>query len=319
MACLAISILSGCAGLNNQGLPTILPSEYLPTVIALTLEAQGISLPIDEQPTSGLVAPSDRVSFASPEASATQIDLPPTLSIGSTQVTATALDTPTPPADIPYAKIQILNPGPASRLPSPFLMRAFLAPGPNGVVKIELLGEDGRLLMRELKRYDVPEGTQMNTAVEMNFEIQAVAEIGRVQVSIEDNNGKVVALASVDVILLSLGEADTNPPGDLLETIVIREPAPNTLIQGGIVWVYGLARPRTGQPLMIELRSSDDRIVGTRQVAVTLPPDGNHGIFAIDVPYNIDTPTKARVIVWEKGDRIPGIAHLSSLEVMLSP
>jgi hypothetical protein len=201
-------------------------------------------------------------------------------------------------------------------------MRAFLAAGPTGNVQIELLGEDGRLLMREIKTVGANENQQITIATEMKFEIAAAAEAGRVAVSIEDKYGRMLALASTDVILLSLGESDINQPGDLdlRENIVIKEPKANALIQGGEVRVSGEARPVSDKPLVVELQTTDGRIAGiSHMVFVDEAPVGTHGKFSIDVPYSVEEPTKVRLVVWERGDRIPGIVHLSSLEVMLSP
>ena len=203
---------------------------------------------------------------------------------------------------------------------SPFLLRAFLAAGPTGSVQIELLGEDGRLLMREIKKVGADEGKQLNVAAEINFEISAAAEAGRVVVSIEDKYGRTMALASEDVILLSMGELDLNQPGDLRENIIIDEPKGNALIQGGEVQVSGLARPRSDKPLVIELQTTDGRIAGiSHMVHVDDMPTGSYWPFSFEVPYNVEQPTRVRLVVWERGDRIPGMVHLSSLEVLLSP
>jgi hypothetical protein len=200
------------------------------------------------------------------------------------------------------------------------MMRTLLAAGPTGRVQIELQGEDGRLLMREIKAIGANEGQQINIAVEMKFEIAAAAEAGRVVISIEDKYGRIMALASTDVILISLGESDINQPGDLRESIVIEEPKTNALIQGGKVRVSGEARPVSDKPLVIELQTTEGRIAGiNHMVHVDEAPVGSHGKFSVDVPYSVEEPTRVRLVVWERGDRIPGVVHLSSLEVMLSP
>ena len=41
---MSLSLLAGCAGLGRSGLPTPWPAEFMPTAIALTLEAQGIGM-----------------------------------------------------------------------------------------------------------------------------------------------------------------------------------------------------------------------------------------------------------------------------------
>jgi hypothetical protein len=221
--------------------------------------------------------------------------------------------------EIPFAAIQIINPGPTSRLVSPFLLKAVVRAEPQGSVLIELLGEDGRLLMREVRNFFVERRQQINLAVEVNYEIAAVAEAGRLQISVVDEFNRPVSVASTDLILLSLGRADVNPSGDLLENIVIQSPKENALIQVGTVRVSGLARMRTGQPLLIELETTDGKIVGTRQVNLTPVPGSTHGLFAIDVPYQVSAPTKARLRIWEPGDRIPGVIYLSSVEILLAP
>lgn len=192
-------------------------------------------------------------------------------------------------------------------------------PGESGRVQIELLGEDGRVLMREIKIYNSPPGARVTMGMEVSFEITAAAELGRIQISTADENGRTSALASSDMILLSVGEADYTPAGDNFEIIVIQQPRPKALIQGGTMRVSGLASPRSERPLMIELHTKEGKIVGTRQVAVESSDTGQYGNFAIDVPYDISAPTQVRLVVWEAGDRIPGIVHLSSLEVLLSP
>lgn len=227
--------------------------------------------------------------------------------------------TPTAPAGIPIAAIQILRPGQMSLVTSPFLLQANLRPEAGGHIQIELLGEDGRLLMRKVQIYSQSPGARLDAPFEVNFEVSGVAETARLQVSVVDEHSHTAALASIDLLLLSLGEPSQNPPGDLLESIVIHEPKANALVQGGMLRVSGLARPRSDLPLMIELRTDDAKIVGNRQVAVERSGDGQYGAFAIDVPYSVSSATPVQLVVWERGAQIPGIVHLSSLEVLLSP
>jgi hypothetical protein len=302
-----------------------MPTAYMSTAVALTVEAR--------EPEATLLSPTVAATNEENEQSATQKveevatapptpELPSATPIEESEEIPAAAPTPEPqlpPVQLPAGTIQILSPGPGSKVVSPFLLRAALIPGPNGVVRIELLGEDGRLLMREVKVYNLSPGARISLGSEVKFEISAVAEAARAQILVEDNHGRTMALASVDLILLSIGDADINPVVDTLENIIIEEPNPNALIQGGQVLVSGLARLRGDQPLLIEIQTDDGRVVGTRQVSVVSPQGGGHGTFAIDVPYTLSATTRARLFIWERGARIPGIAHLSSLEVVLSP
>lgn len=236
-----------------------------------------------------------------------------------TVIPPTPTRTPQLVTTIPIARIQILRPGPASQVTSPFQVKASLIPGPRGIVRVELLGEDGRVLRQEVLSYQSQDNARLQISTQIEFELAGVAELGRVQISTDDGAGRLMAVASIDVILLSMGEPDLNPPGDGLANLVIAHPKPNALIQGGILQVSGLARPRTAKPLVVELWTTDKRLVGSQQVSVIFSQTNSHGTFVIDVPYQVDKPTRVRLLVWEPGERIPGIAYLSSLEVLLSP
>ena len=316
-----ISTFASCDMMAGSPLPTPYPTEHLPTVIAMTVAAQGIVVQADnaiavisETPTEPIPSP-EPTFIETPSPTPIPQTATPTLNPTPTQP---ALDSP-PPANVPQSTVQILSPGPASKVISPFILRAAVKPGPESVVRIELLGEDGRLLMREIRSYQNPKNEWFSLGSEVIFGINAVAEAGRLQIGVEDEHGRLKSLSSVDLLLFSMGKQDLNQPLDQLENIVLESPRSNTLIQGGTMRVAGLARPRSTQPLIIEILTSDGRIVGTRQVSVTPSPGNMYGTFAIDVPFIVDYTTRVRVQVWEPGDKIPGIVNLSSLEVILSP
>jgi hypothetical protein len=186
-------------------------------------------------------------------------------------------------------------------------------------VSVELLGEDGRLMYRQIFVLNSVSNAQVNLLTEIEFEIAGVAETARLVISTQDVQGRLLALTSEDLILLSMGEADINPAGDLLETIVIQQPTPNRLVQGGKLIVSGFARPVSDQPLLVEMIASDGRVVGSRLAGVPPSSQGNHGLFATEVSYEVSSPTWVRLAVSERGVRLPGVIRLSSVEVLLSP
>ena len=318
---LATIVLTSCSTMGTTDFPTPYPTEFLPTIIALTVEAQDVKLQPEVNEVETTEKPVDPSSTPEPVPTDTPIPTispPIILPTDTLKPTQSAPNSP-PPEEVPLSDIQILSPGPSSKVISPFIMRAAVKPGPGSVVLIELLGEDGRILVREVRNLQSAQNEWISLGSEVEFGINAVAESGRIQISVEDEHGRLKSLSSVDLILQSIGEQDLNQPRDQLTNIYIESPKPNRLIQGGTMRVEGLARTRSTQPLMIEIRTSDGRIVGTRQVSVTPSPGSAYGAFAIDVPYTVDSTNKVRVQVWEPGDRIPGIINLSSLEVSLSP
>jgi hypothetical protein len=229
-------------------------------------------------------------------------------------------ETPTPtPEGLPLAAIQLFAPGPLSRLASPIRVQGYLVPGAGNRIRLELLGEDGRLLVRKLLVYPALPKSRVTLVEEIDFQIAAVAETARLSLSVDDIYGRVTDLASVEVILLSSGDSDLNPSGDLLAPIVVEEPVAEDEVSGGELLVTGLARPSGDQPLMIELISREGKVLGSRMAAVAPGDPGEHRPFAAAVPYQVSASTWALLVVRERGQRIPGTAQLVSLEILLRP
>jgi hypothetical protein len=332
---LGVLCLAGCSRLRASEVPTLVPTEYLPTMIALTIEArltEDVSssaqseqatlkptnvLPRTATPVPERVSPTaELVALAS---TLTPTQIPDSASATPTPGRATRTPTFTPTLSIPEAQIQIRQPGPLSKVTSPINVYGNLKPGSTGRVRLELLGEGGRLLVRKLINYRTDIG-RLGLSEEVDYEISAVAEAGRLQISTYDQHGRMEELTSVDLILLSMGEADLNPPGPLTESIIIQEPLPNKLIQGGKVLISGLARVSSDQPLLIELIAANGSVVGYRQAGVTVDPAGGYTPFMIEVPYQISEPTWVRLTVKEMSSgRLEGVIQLTSLEVLLSP
>ncbi|MGD2156898.1 MAG: hypothetical protein PVG32_08505 [Anaerolineales bacterium] len=339
LALLCIGLVSGCGvRLPELAPPTLIPSEYVPTAVALTIAALDTPTPA---PTTNLTASAEYLTPTtisgipleeqtqepdSSDGDLTQGDATAEVSAtlsqtGSPAVLNTAEPSPTSPpqVEIPFATIQIIRPGPLSKVASPIELHAFLRTGYGGRATVELLGEDGRLMYRQIFILNSVSNAQVNLLTEIEYEIAGVAETARLVISTHDAQGRLLALTSEDLILLSMGEADINPGGDLLETIVIQQPSLNRLVQGGELIVSGLARPVSDQPMLVELIASDGRVVGSRLAAVSPSPQGNHSLFATEVPYEVSAPTWVRLTVSERGVRLPGVIHLSSVEVLLSP
>jgi hypothetical protein len=302
-------LIGGCASAPSIGEPKISPSA---TLVAVT---EGTSSLFDLTPSPLPSAPTEDSSVTlAPETQtpAEAITTTATQPVFKPINTATLTSTPS----TPIAAIQILAPGPASKVVTPIHVSAYLKPGARGNIRVDLFGEDGRLLVRKILVYAPNVATHMLT--DMDFEIPGAAEAGRLVISTEDPEGRTMALASVDVLLMSMGEADINPPGDLLEDIIIQEPSKSTFIQGGKVVVSGLARMQSNEPLLIEMIAADGGHIGpVRLVNVPVSSDGGYSLFAAEVPYSVSQPTWVRLIVYENPGRIPGTSHLSSIEILL--
>ncbi len=278
-------------------------------MIAQTAASLPTSTPLESSATPTLQVP------------ATPTPSPTALLITADPASATPApsETPLPPVQIPYATIQIIQPGALSRVITPIQLHAFLVPGAQGKARVELFGEDGRLIYRKIFAFDAPTGAQVNLYADLDFEINEVAETARLVISTMDEYGRLIALTSEDLILLSVGPSDINPPGDLLAPIVIQQPQPKTLIQGGKLVVSGLVRTNSQLPLLVELIATNGKVVGSRLAGVAEGPQSGHRLFAGEIPYQVTSPTWVRVTVSERNGHSPGVTQLTSVEVLLSP
>jgi hypothetical protein len=301
-------LLSSCAQLPSTN--NLVPSPTVMTEALQTSTPQSTETPTPTLTQTPTANPATLTPARTPTHTLTPTPFP---------ITLEPISSPSPEAALPEVAIQIFTPGPLSKVVSPLLVRAFLRPGANGRIRLELLGEDGRLLVRQVLVFNAPPRRKVNLSVEVDFEIAAVAETGRLRLSVDDQYGRTTDLTSVDLILLSSGEADINPPGDLRAPIIIEEPEAYSRIEGGEVIVSGLARPTNDQPLKIEIIDQTGKIIGERLAAVAESADGGHRPFATSVTYRVDEPTRALLLVIERGTRILGPVQISSLESVFSP
>src|SRR4029078_12456010 len=189
-----LGLLAGCAAPTASPIPTAYPPGYLPTVIAMTADAANS---LGTQVASALtptVAPTD----------IPQPTLSPTPRPTFPQTTIPGHDP---------AAIQIFAPGPMSKVVSPINLRMNIIAGESEKVQIDLYGENGRLLARNLKRVQISRKGVFQQ-IKIPFEIPAAAEVGRSTISTLDKVGRIQALNSVHVLLLSSGSNEITPAGN---------------------------------------------------------------------------------------------------------
>lgn len=324
---------AGCSALTGADLPTPYPSEYLPTVLAMTVEAGRREKTASAQPTAASVSPTTTPAVAAPNP--TQNPAPPRATSTRTPrtpfptPTATRLPSRTPTITqtpgIPPAQIQLSSPGPMSKVVSPLEVRAYYHNEPGGYMLIEVVaeplqsGQTGRLLFSKLQRFASGEAYWAGYTQELEFEIGRVSEFAVLRFSVFDSFERPSAISSVDLLLLQVGESEINPAGSLLEPITIHEPTKNKLIQGGSLSVSGMTRPEGDQILHFELVTQDKRVVGTRDLFTVPAADGKHIPFSTEVEYAVSEATWVRLVAYYLDPRIPGYRQLASVPILLSP
>jgi hypothetical protein len=227
--------------------------------------------------------------------------------------------TNTPAPAIPDARIQIYRLGDLSKVVSPLDVSLRLTCGDAKIVRIELHGEDGRLLARYVREYKSLPWEAARIGISMDFEISAAAELGRLIVSAEDAFGRTIEVNSMNLILLSQGTTELNPSSGLQQQIIIQDPVEKALIQNGSLIVSGRAHTESLEPLRVMLISEEGKILGQRLAAVTTEIPGDYGQFIAELPYEVNQITNALLVVYEESAPASTITNLTSLNVILVP
>lgn len=231
--------------------------------------------------------------------------------------TPTITLTPTPPRP----DIRIVKPGVLSRVGSPIILRADLTPGDDGYVTVELIGEDGRKITEDRMDFKFYLGRDITMSAQIQFAISAAAEAGRLVVRTNDRFGRVIALSSVDLILIQAGDDQLTSGLPFRKPYLVRYPRENDVIRGGKAHIIALVRPVNGKPLILELIDQSGNVVGSTEFLVPAPTgDISHTPFELDIAYTVSGNTPVRLTLRQESDgRIPGTVSLSSVPIVLEP
>jgi len=322
MAVLTLFFLANAC--QPKGIPEDLtgpkPAKLTPTtqVIVPTMVPTG---------TPTVQVPTLRVTLPAPE------NLIPTFSIAvtetpnlvSTQPTPTATTRsfrlPTPTARPQQAHMRITKPGLYSKISSPLQVEALINPGDDGMVHVDLIGEDGRTLVSQLLDFRNVDAKNFYITPELNFQINSAGELARLVIYTHDQFDQVIGLVSVDVILIQMGDSDITPPIVDLEPYQITTPREGTLIKGGNLTVTGAMRPVNNNPLVLQLIDEQGVVVGESEIPATQPSDASPQVpFQTTINYTVSHRVRVRLTLSQASDgRIPGTAWLSSSILFLDP
>jgi hypothetical protein len=307
-------ILAGCTPAPGE-LPTVTPTET-----QLSATPTWTLLPPSETPSASPTPalPTPTLIEASPTLAPSLTDTPLPLPTQRSSRRATPTSTPVPQPGPDSGAIQIQAPGPLSKVVSPLHLRGYVVPGFNSVARIELFGEDGRVLVRKIERlYTIYKWSYF--VEDIPFEVHAAGELGRLTISTQDVYGRTIAMNSVHLLLLAEGDSIINLPDKPEERCLLNLPNSKTQISGGSVKVAGEMRPADPLPLVVELIGQDKSVLSSRLVAVTPTPDDSYVPFSIDVPYSLSRPAWVLLVVRQADDRITGGMYLYSQEFYLRP
>jgi hypothetical protein len=225
---------------------------------------------------------------------------------------------PALPAHPPLAPVHIVRPGPGSRVTTPVVIQVSAIPGADRAVTLELIGEDGRIIAAEIQRFSTPLGQRVGLLANLDFKLAGVAEAARLQVTTRDARGRLSALDSVSLVLLSSGAGDFSLEAAPEEHFILLNPTANGVTSGGALPINGYFRPANRQPLNLELINDDSEIIASASLILPAPGPGYYPISGI-LHYTITTPTYARLTLRQPDSRLPGDAVVTTVLVYLKP
>jgi hypothetical protein len=231
--------------------------------------------------------------------------------------------TPTPeplPISLPKEKIAILRPAAGSNVTSPMRVNGYAGPSWNNRVELRLIGEDGQLITRTIAYLLALPGNAGPFTVEMNFETTMLAEKARLEAStFSKDDTKLEHMASVDLILLSIGAPLVHWTIHGPEQLTIISPQEYQIISGGTVSVNGVGWVSKEGPLYVDVLDRDGNVVGGTQVEIDSNGPGMAGPFEVEIEYQIAEAQRGRIAIYEESQSIPGIIHYASIIVNLRP
>jgi len=319
---------AGCSG-NLPGASLLTPPA-LGTEIAAQTPQPGSSISPTDTATSEVVdaLPLPTAAEAMAETATSEptalptLEVPPTVGPTPTRTvwwrrTPTITPTPQPLPAVMFIK----KPGQYSKVKSPLVISANASPGADGLVWVELIGEDGRNLFQTRLNFTKYAGLSISIAPEITFDLQAPAELARLVISTRDSYGRIAALTSTDIILIQMGDDQIYPAGYAREPYIVRSPLQGQVISGGVLQVNALVRPVNDNPLILELVDEKGVVIGSTSLQLVFPTGNlSHTPFDVAIPYTVSQSTKARLVLrQESTGRIPGTVALSSLELTLQP
>ncbi len=287
-------LLAGCASISSPA-PTPYPSDYLPTIVALTGQAA--------LATSAAKVPTATATLLPTETLIPDTPLP-TL-------------TPTPqPGFEAFAQVRFLSPGPMSYVASPIQLQMLLVSGESQIVNVELLGEDGGLITSELEKVSRNLGGVYRN-LKFKFEIRGVSEQARVIVSTKDEFGRMQALNTLQVFLISSGPSLINEPGNIIyERALIQEPQDEAEVSGGTVEIKGRYWPINEQPLFLDLIDERGKVLNTRVLTIN---GSDPQSFDTTIPYKVTEPTRVRLTLRQVDPFLKRDVYVYSQTLTLNP
>jgi hypothetical protein len=230
-----------------------------------------------------------------------------------------AMASPSDESRPPDEAIQILEPGPGSRLTSPLQVSGVADPTFEQTLVVRLVLDDGTELAIQPTTIQAELGARGPFEAEVTFSLEEPRSALLQVYSTSARDGGIVHLASVGLNLLPEGEEALETVQPHPEDIIIHSPSQGETISGGVVHVEGFGLASFEGTLVIYILDADGNEIGSLPVTVEAPDLGQPGSFSADVTYSLSNAGPGRIMVVDPLPVFDGQGHISSVEVNLTP
>jgi hypothetical protein len=214
----------------------------------------------------------------------------------------------------------ILQPGNSARLVSPLKLKLISKPGEDGLIRIELIGQDNRLIFRRLLDYTAYQGKTLLIEHEIPFEVRD-DENARLQVILEDRKGKATFLDSIQLTLLKIKGSETIGASPVNPRIKMEMPQPGSSVRGSELVIKAGLKPINDTPVVVEVLASDWHTLTSKILKISIPIDQT-AFTPIEVKLPFKTGSKLPVTIrirQESNTLITGPVLMWSEKVTLTP
>jgi hypothetical protein len=118
------------------------------------------------------------------------------------------------------------------------------------------------------------------------------------------------------LVLLSAGTEHVFPALHGAEKLTVFFPRPNQLLSDSVT-IDGAGWTESDLPLVAEVLDRQGISLGRSEFRMTSEQPGELGTFRVEVAFQADRYQPGKVVIYELGEKIPGLVHLTAIDVML--
>lgn len=238
-----------------------------------------------------------------------------------TETSAPATDPPATPEERSREAIMVLEPGPGSRLTSPFVVRGVADPTFEQTLAARLVDASGSVLTETALTIQSPLGERGPFEGQIEYDVSEETNVFLQVYATSARDGGITHLETVGggITLLPGGSEEIVERDPYPERIAIFEPQAGQQISGGSVHIEGFGLASFEGTLVLELYDVEGAELGSTPIIVASPDMGTPGHYSGDISYSIAEQMPARLVVRDPLPTGNGVNHIASVEITLQP